>query len=181
LGFGPTLQYDVIEALKGYEAKKPKGWIFDLRTNASGDYGAMQGMLGKLLKDGPFGYDQDQQGRRTALGPAGGYLARQHPYAVLVSDSTSSAAELFASAIEYHKGGTVIGSKTAGCAGMSARVPLSDGSLLSLTVRRVLAPGGVELTRSGFSPKELVEVSRADLAAGKDPQLDRALAVLGAR
>jgi len=181
LGFGPTVQYDAMEALKGYEAKRPKGWIFDLRTNASGDYVAMQAMLGKLLKDGPFGYDQDQTGRRTALGPIGGYLQKQNPYAVLVSDSTSSAAELFAAAIDYHKGGTVIGTKTAGCSGVSTRVPLSDGSVLSVTVRRMLAPGGVELTRTGLTPKEVVEVSRTDLAAGKDPQLDRALAVLGAR
>ena len=150
-----------------------------LRTNASSDYGAMQSLLGKFLKAGPYGYDVDQSGRRAALGPVGQLLPKQRPYVVLVSDSTSAAAEVLASAVEFHKSGTVIGSKTAGCAGVSSRLSLSDGSLLGVTTRRVLAPGGNELTRNGLVPRELVEVSRAELAAGKDPQLDRALAVLG--
>ena len=40
---------------------------------------------------------------------------------------------------------------------------------------------GGELNRAGLLPDEVVEVSRADLAAGRDPQLQRALQILGAR
>ncbi|HXI16708.1 MAG TPA: S41 family peptidase, partial [Chloroflexota bacterium] len=181
LGFGQPVQTQLLTSIRDYEAKKAKGWIFDLRTNASSDYAAMQATLSTVLKDGPFGYDQDRQGRRSALGPAGAYLPRQRPYVVLVSDSTSASAELFAAAVEHHKSGTVIGNKTAGCSGSASRFQLSDGSLLSVASRRVMGPAGLEINRTGLTPKETVEVTRAELAAGKDPQLDRALAVLGVK
>jgi carboxyl-terminal processing protease len=178
LGFSPTVQAELLASLRDYEPKNPKGWIFDLRTNASGDYPAMLSMLSKVLKDGPFAYEQDKQGRRGALGPDGTYLPRQHPYVVLVSDSTSSAAEVFAAAVESANAGTVIGTRTAGCAGVGSRLQLGDGSVLSVATRRVMGPGALEINRQGITPKTLVEVSRGELAAGKDPQLDRALAVL---
>ncbi len=181
IGFGQPVQTQLLASIRDYEAKRAKGWIFDLRTNASSDYAAMQATLSTVLKDGPFGYDQDRQGRRSALGPAGAYLPRQRPYVVLVSDSTSASAELFAAAVEHHKSGTVIGNKTAGCSGSASRFQLSDGSVLSVASRRVIGPGDLELNRKGLSPRETVEVTRAELASGKDPQLDRALAVLGVR
>ncbi|MGI8423517.1 MAG: S41 family peptidase [Chloroflexota bacterium] len=181
LGFGATVQTEMLQAIRGHEAKNPKGWIVDLRTNASGDYAAMLALLSKVLKEGPFAYDQDQQGRRLALGPDGTYLPKQRPITLLVSDSTSSAAEVFTAAIQHYKVGTVIGTKTAGCAGISSRVELSDGSLMNVTLRRILAPGGVAISKQGVVPQDVVEVTRQQLAAGKDPQLDRALEKLGVR
>jgi carboxyl-terminal processing protease len=181
LGFGPSVQYDLLQAIRGYEAKNPKGWIFDLRTNASGDYTTAFSLLSKVLREGPFGYDQDGQGRRAAIGPDGSLLPKQRPYAVLVSDSTSSAAEAFAAAVQHYKAGVVVGTKTAGCAGVSTRVELSDGSLLNVTSRKVLAPGGAEINKVGVTPAEVVEVTRKQLSEGKDPQLDRALERLGVR
>ncbi|HET7772006.1 MAG TPA: S41 family peptidase [Chloroflexota bacterium] len=181
LGFGQSVQYDLLQAMRSAEAKNPRGWIFDLRTNASGDYTTMYSVLSKIMKEGPFAYDQDAQGRRAALGPNGTFLPKQRPYAVLVSDSTSSAAEVFSAAVQHYKGGIVIGTKTAGCAGVSSRVDLSDGSLLNVTSRKVLAPGGVEINKVGVTPAELVEVTRKQLSEGKDPQLDRALERLGVR
>ena len=181
LGFGQSVQYDLLQAMRAAEAKNPRGWIFDLRTNASGDYTTMYSVLSKILKEGPFAYDQDSQGRRAALGPDGTFLPKQRPIAVLVSDSTSSAAEVFSAAVQHYKAGMVIGTKTAGCAGVSSRMELSDGSLLNVTSRKVLAPGGVEINKVGITPAEVVEVTRKQLSEGKDPQLDRALERLGVR
>ena len=181
LGFGPSVQHELLQAMRQYEAKNPKGWVFDLRTNASGDYATAFSVLSKVLKEGPFAYDQDVQGRRAAIGPDGTFLPKQRPLVLLVSDSTSSAAEAIAAAVQHYKAGTVIGTKTAGCAGVSTRVELSDGSLMNVTSRKVLAPGGAELNKVGVTPAELVEVSRKQLREGKDPQLDRALERLGVR
>ena len=181
LGFGPSVQYDLLQAMREHEAKNPKGWIFDLRTNASGDYATMFSVLSKVMKEGPFAYDQDQLGRRAAIGPDGTYLPKQRPIVLLVSDSTSSAAEVFAAAVQHYRAGVVIGTKTAGCAGVSSRVELSDGSFLNVTARKVLAPGGVEISRVGVVPGEVVEVTRKQLREGKDPQLERALERLGVR
>ncbi len=180
LGFSPAVQDQLLATLRDNEAKNPKGWIFDLRTNASADYTAMTTTLSRFLKDGPFGYEQTQEGRRAAIGPIGTLLPKQRPYALLVSDSTSSAAEVFAAAVQHHRSGRVVGTKTAGCAGVGGRFQLADGSVLQFPVRRIVGPGGAQLNRSGLIPEVNVEVSRTELATGKDPQLDRALALLGA-
>ena len=174
-------QTELLQAIRDYEAKNPPGWIIDLRTNSGGDLQVLLSLLSKFLKTGPFAYQVDRRGSQAAFGPDGTYLPKQHPIIVLVSDSTSSAAELFAAAVQHYGAGTVVGTRTAGCLGIGNRFDLPDGSGLSVTVQKLLGPDGHELNKVGLNPKEVVEVSRADLAAGRDPQLDRALVLLGAK
>src|SRR5205085_3676096 len=114
-------------------------------------------------------------------GPDGSYLPKQHPLVVLVSDSTSSGAELFAAALQRYHVATVIGSRTAGCVGIATRAQLDDGSGLSVSIAKLLGPAGEELNKIGLTPDEVVPVQRGDLAAGRDPQLQRALAILGSK
>ncbi|MGH2352903.1 MAG: S41 family peptidase [Chloroflexota bacterium] len=178
--FSQAGQAELLGAIRDYESKNPAGWIIDLRTNGGGELRVLLSLLSKFLKDGPFGYELDRQGERAAFGPDGTYLPRQHPLVILVSDSTSSAAELFAAAVQHHGAGRVVGTKTAGCLGIGSRYELPDGSGLSVTVRKLLGPKGADLNKVGLMPGEVVPVSRADLAAGRDPQLQRALALLGA-
>ncbi|HEX2515132.1 MAG TPA: S41 family peptidase [Chloroflexota bacterium] len=179
--FSQNGQTDLLQAMREYEAKNPPGWIVDLRTNNGGELQVLLSLLSKFLKDGPFAYQVDRRGARAAFGPDGTYLPRQRPMVVLVSDSTSSAAELFAAAVQHFGAGTVVGTRTAGCLGIGNRFELADGSGLSVTVQKLLGPDGKELNKVGLNPTETVEVSRADLAAGRDPQLERALVLLGAK
>jgi carboxyl-terminal processing protease len=179
LTFNEPTQVAFLTSIREYEAKSPKGWIFDLRLNSGGEQRAMLWALSKFLKEGPYGFEVDRLGRRAAHGPDGTYLPVQHPFAVLVSDSTASNAEFFAAAVQYYGAGTLVGVNTAGCPGIANRYQLSDGSMLAVTVKKLLGPTGQEIDKSGVTPKEYVEVSRADLSAGKDPQLQRALTSLG--
>ena len=180
-GFSSAGRDQLLQAVRDFETKNPKGWVIDLRTNGGGDVSVVTSLLSKFLKDGPFGYHVDRRGQKAALSPDGSYLPRQHPVVVLVSDSTSSGAELFAAAMKQYRAATVLGTKTAGCVGIATRLQLDDGSGLSVSISKLLGPMGEELNRVGVMPDEVVEVSRADLAAGRDPQLQRALAILGAK
>jgi carboxyl-terminal processing protease len=172
---------DLLASIRDYERSNPRGWIIDLRTNSGGELQVVLSLMSKFLKDGPFGFEVNRQGQRAAFSPDGTYLQRQHPLVVLVSDSTSSAAELFAAAVQHYGAGTVVGTRTAGCLGIGSRFELPDGSNLSVTVRKLLGPDGSELNRVGLQPSVPVEITRDDLAAGRDPQLDRALTLLGGR
>jgi C-terminal processing protease CtpA/Prc len=49
-----------------------------------------------------------------------------------------------------------------------------------VTTRKLSGPKGEELNRVGLTPDEVVDVTREELAAGKDPILDRAVKLLGA-
>jgi carboxyl-terminal processing protease len=177
--FSPGALAEMLTAMRTFEAQNPKGWILDLRTNGGGELRVLASLLSKLLKDGPFGYEVDRQGRRSALGPDGTLLPKQRPLTVLVSDTTSGAAEIFAAVVQHYRAGTVIGTKTAGCVGVGNRYELNDGSVLSLAARKLLGPDARELNRTGMVPTDVVEVSRTELSAGKDPPLQRALTLLG--
>ncbi|MBI3974371.1 MAG: S41 family peptidase [Chloroflexi bacterium] len=178
--FSKASQTELLQAIQVLESKNPKGWILDLRTNGGGELTAVLSTTSRFLKDGPFGFQVERNGQRAALGPDGTYLPRQHPLVVLVGDSTASGAELFAAAVQHHRGGKTVGTKTAGCLGIGSRYQLEDGSGLSVTTAKLLGPTGDDVNKIGFTPGEVVPISRADLAAGKDPQLQRALALLGA-
>lgn len=51
---------------------------------------------------------------------------------------------------------------------------------VAVTTRKLSGPKGEELNRVGLKPDEVVEVTREELAAGRDPVLDRAVKLLGA-
>lgn len=178
--FSQAGQDELIRAVREFESRDPSGWIVDLRTNGGGELPVLLSLLSKFLKDGPFGYQVDGRGQRSALGPDGSYLARQHPLVVLVSETTSSAAEMFAAAVQHHRVAPVVGTKTAGCLGIGNRFQLPDGSALSVTVSKLLGPDGQELNKAGVAPNDQVEMTRADLSTARDPQLQRALVLLGA-
>jgi C-terminal processing protease CtpA/Prc len=75
----------------------------------------------------------------------------------------------------------VIGTKTAGAVGSTARFELGDGSELSITVAVYTSAKGAMLNGIGVSPDITVERTNDDIAAGRDPQLDAAIANANAK
>ncbi|HLI26345.1 MAG TPA: S41 family peptidase, partial [Chloroflexota bacterium] len=84
----------------------------------------------------------------------------------------------FAATIQERGAGRLIGTTTAGSVSASVVVPLSDGSALQMTVERLLTGNGRALDKVGVTPDDTVPLSIADIQAGRDPQLDAALAYL---
>ena len=100
------------------------------------------------------------------------------PIVVLVNDGSASASEIFAGAIADNRRGKVIGEKTFGKGTVQDAVDLDGGSGLHITVAKWLTPNGTSINGEGITPDIIVERSSDDIASGRDPQLDRALAEL---
>ena len=178
--FSASAQDEALGAIGTMQAKATKGIVIDLRTNGGGDLNVFLSFLSKFLKDGPFGFEVGRKGDRIALGPDGTFVGTKVPMVVLVSDSTASAAELFSVAVQRYKVARVVGTKTAGCVGVASRFGLPDGSAVTVTTRKLIGPEGEPLNKVGVAPDEVVEVTRANMSDGKDPQLEKALSLLGA-
>ncbi|MSQ43536.1 MAG: S41 family peptidase [Chloroflexi bacterium] len=178
--FSASAQDEALGAIGTMQAKATNGIVIDLRTNGGGDLNVFLSFLSKFLKDGPFGFEVGRKGDRIALGPDGTFVGTKVPMIVLVSDSTASAAELFSVAVQRYKVARVVGTKTAGCVGVGSRFGLPDGSAITVTTRKLIGPEGENLNKVGVAPDEVVEVTRANMADGKDPQLEKALRLLGA-
>lgn len=95
------------------------------------------------------------------------------PVSLLVSSGTSSAAEIFASALVGNTRAELIGEHTLGRAGQQKLVKLPDGTGLWLTTSRYLTPSGAPLHEKGLAPA--IEVDEPEVEFGQTPTSDPAL------
>ena len=72
-----------------------------------------------------------------------------------------------------------MGEKTFGKGSVQELESLSDGSALKLTVARWYTPLGRSIEEQGILPDIEVVLTDEDYVLNRDPQLDRALLILG--
>ena len=94
--------------------------------------------------------------------------------AVLINGGTASAAEIVSGALQDARRALVVGQKTFGTGTVLEQFGLPDGSALMLAVGEWLTPDGHTIWHQGIEPN--VKVS---LAAGAAPVFPEALAALG--
>ena len=85
---------------------------------------------------------------------------------VLISPSTSGAAEVLAGAIKGNKRGDLVGERTFGSASEQKVIPLDDGGALILTVAFYSTPDGKSIIEDGVAPTVEVHPKTADPSAG---------------
>ena len=102
------------------------------------------------------------------------------PKLMLVNAEAGSGGDVYPYQFTLRKLGTTLGTRTwGGVNGGGAGAPLVDGGAARVPDLGTYAPdGSFILENSGFSPDIEVQVYPSDDAAGRDPQLDRAVAVL---
>jgi C-terminal processing protease CtpA/Prc len=167
------------------KAKAAKSMVLDLRGNSGGNVEAMRELASRLFDhdvriavettrkgEKPF----DAKGRKDAFGG---------PLVVLVDSGSASASEMTARLVQIEQRGTVLGDRTAGAV-MTARIfPHMLGIdaiafyATTITVGNVRMSDGGALEHVGVTPDDVVLPSGADLAAGRDPVLARAIEKLG--
>ena len=99
------------------------------------------------------------------------------PMAVLINNSSYSAAEFFAAALQEYDKAIVVGVATTGKGYFQNTIELSDGSAVGLSVGKYYTPKGVSLAETGgLKPdveQKLEEEKETKLYAGVlDPQED---------
>lgn len=94
--------------------------------------------------------------------------------AILIDGGSASASEIFAGALRAHGVGTLIGTRSFGKGSVQQTYPVTDDTILKITIARWLTPDGVSISHDGIMPDIEVEVTEADREAGNDPQLERA-------
>lgn len=99
---------------------------------------------------------------------------------VLVDGATGSAAEIFSAVLQDHGRATLVGRRTGGAVLASWFYSLPDGGQLQLSREDYLAPKGRRLEGVGIEPDKTVPRTLEDLRAGRDRDLEAALAILRA-
>ncbi len=155
----------------------------DLRAAFSGDLLAADALV-LDFRDGWGGSDPDFVSLFDPRPPVLTFVERdakrriydaawRKPVVVLINGGTRSGKEVVARAIQKHRLGTLVGTRTAGAVAAGQPFLLADGSLLFLAVADVLVDGE-RLEGVGVTP-DVEVLDRLPYADGADPQLEAAL------
>jgi carboxyl-terminal processing protease len=162
------------EAIKAALARKPVGVILDLRGNPGGLLDAAVRIGSYFVKEGPIVIERSKNGSEHIYDRQGRYLLGDTPLVVLVDAGSASASEIVAGAIQDAGSGKLIGERTFGKGSVQLPNMLSDGSQLRVTIAHWFTPKNRAIDGVGLEPDISVPITQEDIAAKRDPQLERA-------
>jgi carboxyl-terminal processing protease len=146
-------------ALEGLVKAGIKGLVLDLRNDPGGYLQAAVDIAGCFLPPGvPVVTTVDRDGQREVLKTPANSPAWKLPLVILVNQSTASAAEVLAGALEDYGVASLVGTRSFGKGVVQAVVPLSSGGALKLTVASFLTPRGRSLEKKGLLPQRVVSL-----------------------
>lgn len=158
--------------------------IFDVRFNGGGYKHELVNILDELLPKGDLFHSYYYDGKQTTDRSDADCL--EIPMAVLINDSTYSAAEFFAAALREYDWAILVGQQTVGKGHFQTTYTLCDGSAVAVSTGRYTTPKGTDLEGVGLTPDVVVEVSQeiytqiyaGTLAPMDDPQIEAAINAL---
>lgn len=139
--------------------EKLKGYVLDLRLNPGGLLGQAIGVSNAFLNRGEIvstrGRDKNDVQRNNATP---GDLTRGKPVIVLINGGSASASEIVAGALQDHRRGTVLGTRSFGKGSVQTIIPLGgDNGALRLTTALYYTPSGCSIQGKGIDPDIRIE------------------------
>ena len=125
------------------------------------------GVTGEQYPEGLIVYTEDKDGNREEE-KCDGKNELRIPLAVLVNESSASASEIFAGAVQDYGIGTIVGTTTFGKGVVQSIRQLSDGSAIKLTVANYYTPKGNNINKTGIKPDIEVSLDTRLLNKNKD-------------
>lgn len=167
--------YDgVKEAIDKFQKDIPddkfKGYILDLRNNPGGLLDQSIAVSNAFIDKGEIvstrGRNADETQRYNARP---GDISRGKPLVVLINGGSASASEIVAGALQDHKRGTILGTRSFGKGSVQTIIPLGQNNgAIRLTTARYYTPSGRSIQAQGIEPDvTVIEDTPADLK-GKD-------------
>ncbi len=155
--FNERCAQETVAIFEELESQGAKAMIFDVRFNPGGYVAEMVEVLDYLLPEGVLFRSEDYMGRTAE--ETSDASCKNMPMAVLINNDSVSAAEFFAAALTEYDYAVTVGQPTLGKGYFQQGIPLSDGSVVNLSVGKYFTPKGVSLAEvGGLTPDIPVEV-----------------------
>lgn len=141
--FSATTHKEFVEAIKKLKSEGMKKLILDLRDNTGGYLGESVGVVDELLEDNKLiVYTEGEHRERAYLFSRHRGLWEDKDVVVLINESSASASEIVAGALQDNDRGTIIGRRSFGKGLVQEQFDLGENGALRLTVARYYTPTG---------------------------------------
>ncbi|MEV4753729.1 S41 family peptidase [Micromonospora sp. NPDC049559] len=180
-GFFPGVADQALNAIADLRRNTTlRGIILDLRGNGGGSGSELGRLLGAFVHGKTTSYWCDVRDRCTANHPDDTVPLLNLPLVALTDRNCASACDSFASTVKDLHLGTLVGTRTAGLvSGPTLPYRLDDNSELTLPSLREIGANREIINTIGVAPDHLAPMTAADLSAGRDPGVAKALTLLG--
>lgn len=131
------------EAVKKMQAEGMKDLILDLQANVGGYMGAAIGISDNMLGDKKMIVYTDglSSGRREEYSTSKGLL-KDGRIVLLIDGNSASASEIVSGAVQDWDRGLIVGRRSFGKGLVQRQYPLTDGSMIRLTIAHYYTPSG---------------------------------------
>jgi len=167
------------EQLRELEKDKVNSLIIDLRGNSGGHLTTVEEMISMFLDDTHIIYQIESKAKITKH-YSNGEETKTYPIVVLINESSASASEMMAAALQESYGATLVGKTTYG-KGTVQELQESDDIQYKITTKKWLTPNGNWINQIGVTPEIEVELGDEYLnnpIDQNDNQLQKALEIL---
>jgi carboxyl-terminal processing protease len=143
------------------------GFILDLRNNPGGLLDQAVEVSDAFLEQGEIvstrGRSADNAQRFNATP---GDITGGLPVVILINSGSASASEIVAGALQDHRRGILLGTRTFGKGSVQTIMPLGRAGAIKLTTQRYYTPSGRSIQATGIDPDILVEQVRLEPLTG---------------
>jgi|SRR3989344_339875 len=169
------------DAMKSFAEAKTDKLLLDLRGNPGGYLDAAVNISSWFLSGEKVVVTEDYgDNKEPEIFRSKGYnrFNDKLKFIILIDSGSASASEIVAGAMQDHGRAKLVGSQSYGKGSVQEAIKITSDTLLKITVAKWLTPSGTSISEKGLTPDYLVEITKKDLEAKKDPQLDKAVEVL---
>ncbi|HSX41186.1 MAG TPA: S41 family peptidase [Candidatus Saccharimonadales bacterium] len=177
--FGSDTADKIKQAADELRAQGASKIILDVRNDPGGYLDAAVTVASQFMPAGKVVVEEKHGGqtRDKLESQAGGGLIGLS-VVVLINEGSASASEIVAGALHDNIAAKLVGVKSFGKGSVQEITKLTGGAELKITVAHWFTPAGKTIDKQGIKPDIEVKLGQDDFNAGRDPQLDRALAEL---
>ncbi|WP_125726633.1 S41 family peptidase [Kibdelosporangium aridum] len=179
-GFAPGAADKVLKAIADLGKDRTlRGVVLDLRGNGGGSPDEVKKLVSSWIHGKTYSYWCDVKDKCTPNRTDDSVPLVKLPLITLTDRMCASACDAFSSAMKVLKFGTLVGQRTAGAvSGPGAGWVLDDGSMIGLPKVHEIGPDRAKVDTVGVPPDHFAPITAADLSAGRDPGVAKALELL---
>ena len=166
------------QAAREFKDKNVRGVVVDLRGNGGGYLEASVDIASLWLNNKVIVTERTGGVVIDTMKSRGEAILEGVPTVVMVNEGTASASEIVAGALRDNNAAKLVGTKTYGKGVVQDVRSLADGGSLKVTIASWYTPKGKNISKEGITPETVVDLTEEDVAAGRDPQKDKALELL---